>query len=114
MPVPTGEPDAALLARLDPEERRFLAGLPEGRQASFAAGRAALRAALGDLGLPLAPLLPDGRGGPRLPPGALGSISHKRRLAVALAAPAPPEPPARWGSTSRRRGRSGSTSPGGC
>ncbi len=90
VPVPAGEPDAALLARLDPEEVAFLAGLPEGRRATFAAGRAALRAALGDLGLPLGPLLPDGRGGPRLPAGVLGSISHKRRLAVALAAAAPP------------------------
>jgi 4'-phosphopantetheinyl transferase EntD len=76
-----------LLAGLDPEEVSFLSGLPSGRQSSFAAGRAALRAAIADLGLPLAPILPDERGAPRLPAGVLGSISHKWRLAVALAAP---------------------------
>ena len=67
-------------------EIAFLRALPEPRQASFAAGRVALRAAIADLGLPLAPILPDERGGPRLPAGVLGSISHKRRLAVGLAA----------------------------
>jgi 4'-phosphopantetheinyl transferase EntD len=86
--IQEGEPTAELLAALDPEERAFLVALPPLRQPSFAAGRAALRAAIADLGLPLAPLLPGGRGGPRLPAGVMGSISHKRRLAVALAAPA--------------------------
>jgi 4'-phosphopantetheinyl transferase EntD len=80
------------LAALDPQERAFLATLPPARQPSFAAGRTALRAALGDLGLPLAPLLPGPRGAPRLPPGALGSISHKQHLAVALAASTPAAP----------------------
>jgi enterobactin synthetase component D len=86
--IPDGDLPAELLAALDPEERALLATLPPTRQASFAAGRAALRGAIADLGLPLAPLLPEGRGGPRLPAGVIGSISHKRRLAVALAAPA--------------------------
>jgi 4'-phosphopantetheinyl transferase EntD len=83
------EVTAELLARLHPEERRHLAGLPEGRQPSFAAGRAALRTALTELGLPSEALLPDERGAPSLPAGVLGSISHKRTLAIALAAHAP-------------------------
>jgi phosphopantetheine--protein transferase-like protein len=78
----------ALREALAPEEIDHLDRLPPARQAAFAAGRAALRAALADLGLPGGPILPDDRGAPRLPPGALGSISHKRALAVALAAPA--------------------------
>jgi phosphopantetheine--protein transferase-like protein len=81
----------ALLERLHPEEARHLAGLPAARQVTFAAGRLALHAALHELGLPDAPVLPDARGAPRLPAGALGSISHKRGYAVALAAPSSPE-----------------------
>ncbi len=84
-----GGPPAEQLAALDPQERTYLAGLPPGRQGSFAAGRLALRVALSELGIPLAPILPDGRGAPTLPAGAVGSISHKRRLAIALAARAP-------------------------
>jgi 4'-phosphopantetheinyl transferase EntD len=81
--------DPDLLAALDPQERAHLATLGPAAQHSFAAGRAALRAALADLNLPLAPILPGPRGAPQLPPGAAGSISHKPRLAVALAATAP-------------------------
>jgi 4'-phosphopantetheinyl transferase EntD len=54
------------------------------------AGRLALRAALEDLGLGGAPLLATDRGAPLVPEGALGSISHKRTLAVAVAAPRTP------------------------
>src|SRR6185369_9422642 len=57
--------------------------------------RAALRIALADLGLPAGPVLVGERGGPRLPVGALGSVSHKRQLAVALAAV--PDPDGRIG-----------------
>ena len=63
-------------------------GCRRGGGGAFAAGRAALRIAIAELGLPLAPILSEARGGPRLPAGVLGSISHKRRLAVALAAAA--------------------------
>ena len=42
--------------------------------------------ALRDLGLDRGPILTDKRGAPELPDGATGSISHKRTLAVALAA----------------------------
>jgi enterobactin synthetase component D len=87
--IADGDVPGERLAVLDPQERSLMEELSPAQQAPFAAGRAALRAAISDLGLPLAPLLRDPRGAPRLPPGVLGSISHKRRLAVALAAVAP-------------------------
>jgi enterobactin synthetase component D len=77
---------AEVLAALPGEERALADGLSEARQRSFVAGRIALRAALTDLGLPAEPLLIGERGAPLLPAGALGSISHKRTLAVGLAA----------------------------
>jgi enterobactin synthetase component D len=75
----------AVTARLHPEEARHVATLHPGRQATWIAGRLALRTALAGLGAPPDPILPDERGAPRLPPGMIGSISHKRRLAVGLA-----------------------------
>ena len=81
---------AELAAALHPDERQHLAGLPAARQPSFAAGRVALHRALLEAGLPDGPLLPGPRGAPTVPAGALGSISHKRELAVALTAPARP------------------------
>lgn len=67
--------------------------LPTGRRAAFVAGRIALRAAIhavspgsDDVPLLLArPLLRTTRGAPSLPPGVLGSISHKRTQALAIA-----------------------------
>jgi 4'-phosphopantetheinyl transferase EntD len=87
-PVLTDE----LRAALHPDELAYASTLGEGRQASFAAGRVALRAAIlaADPGtaarLSAMPYLPGPDGSPSLPPGVLASISHKRRLAVALAA----------------------------
>jgi enterobactin synthetase component D len=84
-------------AALHPDELAYASALGEGRQASFAAGRVALRAAIlaADPGaaarLAAMPYLPAPDGGPTLPPGVLASISHKRRLAVALAALAGPD-----------------------
>lgn len=75
------------LGSLAPPERALLAGLGAARQPSWAAGRAALRAALEDAGFAPRALLYTPRGGPRVPPGATGSISHKRDLAAGLAAP---------------------------
>jgi enterobactin synthetase component D len=66
-------------------EQRFLEQLGEARRTSWAAGRVALRAALDDLGIAAGPLLATDRGAPLLPAHALGSISHKRELAVGLA-----------------------------
>jgi enterobactin synthetase component D len=82
-------PDAEWPPGLHPAERAFARGLAEARRASWIGGRAALRAALDATGLPLdGALLATARGGPRLPAGAAGSISHKRDLAFAIAAPA--------------------------
>ncbi|HEY0709831.1 MAG TPA: 4'-phosphopantetheinyl transferase superfamily protein [Polyangia bacterium] len=93
--IPSAEADTN--PGLPAAEWEFLASLPSGRRASFASGRRALRQAFADLGMPITePLLPLPlpRGGPALPAGALGSISHKRTLAVGLAAIQPVGAPA--------------------
>jgi enterobactin synthetase component D len=90
----------AMLAALPEAERRHVETLPPARRASWVGGRIALRAALSDLGCDAGPILATPRGAPRLPPRARGSISHKRRLAVGLAAlvrePAPVAESAAW------------------
>jgi 4'-phosphopantetheinyl transferase EntD len=83
-----------LRAALHPDELAHALTLGPGRQVSFAAGRVALRAALLAVTADPAeaarlsgmPYLPDPHGAPTLPAGVLGSISHKRVVAVALAA----------------------------
>ena len=86
------EDDAAALERLAealaPEERAHARGLAPARRHTWVGGRAALRAALADLGLAVGAILATPRGAPALPAGILGSIAHKRTIAVALAAPA--------------------------
>ncbi|HEX3903569.1 MAG TPA: 4'-phosphopantetheinyl transferase superfamily protein [Polyangia bacterium] len=79
-----------LPGELHPEEAAFARTLPEARRAGWVGGRVALRAALAaaDLAAP-APILASPRGAPLLPPGAIGSVSHKRAIAVALAAREP-------------------------
>ncbi len=90
--IPTGvEPDNLLafapgLADLAEEERTFLESLSVARKPTWLAGRIALHEALRDLGLDAGPILTTRRGAPELPEGVAGSISHKRTLAVALAA----------------------------
>jgi 4'-phosphopantetheinyl transferase EntD len=75
------------LASILPAEAAHAGNLGPGRRPSFHAGRRALRLALEEVGFPAAPpILPDERGAPQLPAGALGSISHKRTCAVGLAA----------------------------
>lgn len=64
------------------EECAHAAALSPVRRREFAAGRAALRAALG---LEVA-ILRDDRGAPVLPAGYVGSISHKGELAAGLVA----------------------------
>jgi enterobactin synthetase component D len=75
---------------LHPMEAAFARALPEARRAGWVGGRVALRAALAAVGVG-APdaMLSTPRGAPILPPGAVGSVSHKRAIAVALAARAP-------------------------
>jgi 4'-phosphopantetheinyl transferase EntD len=84
----------ALPADLHPEEAAFVHAAPGPRRASFIGGRVALRAAIAALGdgAPPAAILSTARGAPALPPGYVGSISHKRELAVAIAARAEPTP----------------------
>jgi 4'-phosphopantetheinyl transferase EntD len=81
------EGDFPLPAALHPGEGAFALALPGPRRASWIGGRIALRAALAAAGLE-APdaILATPRGAPLLPAGVIGSVSHKRTIAVALAA----------------------------
>ena len=71
-----------------PEERSWARDRKPIRHREFVAGRVALRAALRAAGWSEdRPLLPLASGGPDLPGGYTGSITHKDGLALALAAP---------------------------
>jgi 4'-phosphopantetheinyl transferase EntD len=87
------EDDALALERLGAalpaEELAHAREFAPPRRHSWVGGRAALRAALVDLGVASGPVLATPRGAPALPAGVLGSIAHKRTIAVALAALAP-------------------------
>ena len=75
-------------ATLFPEEEAAMARAVPRRRGEFAAGRACARAALAQLGLPAAPILPGPRGAPQWPAGVVGSITHcdgYRAAAVARA-----------------------------
>jgi 4'-phosphopantetheinyl transferase EntD len=80
------EVDESVLAGLVPEERKFVSTLAPARHPSWVAGRLALREAFRDLGIEPGPMLVTPRGAPALPSDLTGSISHKRTLAVGLAA----------------------------
>ncbi len=76
-----------LPAELHPVETAFARALPEARRAGWVGGRVALRAALAAVAVKASePMLSTPRGAPLLPPGAVGSVSHKRTIAVALCA----------------------------
>jgi 4'-phosphopantetheinyl transferase EntD len=76
-----------LPAGLHPVETAFARALPEARRAGWVGGRVALRAALAAVGVEASgPMLSTPRGAPLLPAGALGSVSHKWTIAVALCA----------------------------
>jgi 4'-phosphopantetheinyl transferase EntD len=81
--APAFEPPAAL----HPGEAAFARAVPEATRAAWVGGRVALRAALAAIGVK-APdaILATPRGAPQLPMDAVGSVSHKRTIAVALAA----------------------------
>jgi 4'-phosphopantetheinyl transferase EntD len=66
-------------------EEVLVAQAGEKRRGEFAAGRAAARAALAQIGAPAGPILACDRGGPIWPPGVVGSISHTDRWAIAVA-----------------------------
>jgi enterobactin synthetase component D len=83
--LPMGE--FALPTALHPDEAAFARTLPEARRAGWVGGRVALRAALDRAQIDAPdPILATPRGAPLLPAGAIGSVSHKRAIAVALAA----------------------------
>ena len=90
-----------LPAEVHPDEAAFVQASPAPRRATFIGGRVALRAALAALGArgdeAASPILSTPRGAPAPPPGFVASISHKRELAVALAARAAPTPRATIG-----------------
>jgi len=79
---------------LHADEIRYGLELGPKTQASFWMGRLALRQSLSDLNpcsISTRSILKDAHGRPQLPPGFLGSISHKRNTGVALVALAPEE-----------------------
>src|SRR5688500_3760972 len=88
--IDVADPDDAVLAELHPDERTRALTLSPIRRREWVAGRRALRHALTGVApaAATAPVLADDRGAPVLGAGAVGSISHKRALAVALAASA--------------------------
>ena len=71
---------------LPPVEREVAESMRGFRQESYVGGRLAAGAALGLLGLPRTPITMGPRGEPIPPRGVSLSISHKRHMAVALAA----------------------------
>lgn len=80
-----GDPEPAPLY---PEEQAVMAGAAAKRRSEFAAVRRCARAALGQLGLPPAPIVPGARGAPGWPAGVVGSMTHcrgYRAAALALA-----------------------------
>lgn len=78
-------PDA-VMTRLLPEEQELARELGGYRQVQFVGGRLAMHQAMTQLRIPEGPVMPDERGAPVLPKGFAGSISHKRTVAVAMAA----------------------------
>ncbi|MCB9744501.1 MAG: 4'-phosphopantetheinyl transferase superfamily protein [Alphaproteobacteria bacterium] len=80
-PVPEG-----VLNQLPEAEREHALTLGGYRQVSFVGGRLALHRAVRVMGRRSGPVLPGHGGMPQLPEGVAGSITHKRTLAVALAA----------------------------
>lgn len=69
---------------LEPEERDFALEMHPRRRGPWIGGRLALKNSLKHLGAPIVPILSTPRGAPELPPGFVGSISHKKSLAVCL------------------------------
>ena len=88
--------DFAAPPSLHPDEAAFVHSSPPARRRTFIGGRVALRAALASLGAgadeTAAAILSTPRGAPAMPPGFVGSVSHKRELAIAIVARAEPTP----------------------
>ncbi len=75
-----------LVETLLPGERAVAAELAEARRRTWVGGRVAMREALLRTEIDAPAILMDSRGAPLLPAGVSGSISHKKKLAVALVA----------------------------
>ena len=73
-------------AELLPEERQLMESWAPSRQREFVAGRMCARQALDLLEVGASGLLPDTDGIPQWPEGTVGSISHCRGVAMAMAA----------------------------
>lgn len=80
---PAPVPDHAL-ERLHASEAHRADSLSGLRKISYVGGRLAMRLAAQQLGVVPAAIESDEHGAPCLPDGLIGSISHKRQLAVAL------------------------------
>lgn len=78
----------AALGQLAPGEQVRALLMSPVRRRDYVAGRTALRAALGAPDVDISAVMTDDRGAPVLPPGWVGSVSHKAGLAAALVAPA--------------------------
>ncbi len=78
-PVPN-----SILDELPPAEAEFARDLKGYRMGQFVGGRIALRRACEQLGVRPAQILPDERGAPQVPRGLVGSISHKRDIAIGM------------------------------
>jgi len=76
----------SILSILSPSAQDYARTLGGYRQVDWVGGRLALLGSLNGLGPDPGDLLPDEHGAPRMPPETNGSVSHKRTLAVALAA----------------------------
>jgi phosphopantetheine--protein transferase-like protein len=88
--------DFALPPQVHPDEVALVRASPAARRLTFIGGRVAMRTALAALGAGADetawPILPTPRGAPSPPPGFVASVSHKREIAVAIAARAEPTP----------------------
>lgn len=83
--TPDPVPDA-VLERLHPGEQAHARSLGGFRQPEFVAGRLAFAELFPELGVLPAPVLPNVHGAPELPQGVVGSITHKRDIAIAMVA----------------------------
>ncbi|MCL2823055.1 MAG: 4'-phosphopantetheinyl transferase superfamily protein [Polyangiaceae bacterium] len=72
---------------LSRDEMSHAASLAHHRQPSWIGGRTALRIAAKELGIHLDTVLSTPRGAPAVAQSLIASISHKRRIAIALVAP---------------------------
>ena len=86
LPADKAPVETAVLEQLQVEERRHAETLTGHRQVEWVGGRLALHRAIRQLGVRSGPILTGERGQPVLPDGVSASVSHKRGLAVALAA----------------------------